>query len=473
MRHRLEEYSWQRQEALLNEQLPQFRVTVKASALATPTRVHVVHARSSDLNAIPLLLIPPFPFTNLSLGHLIEPLIAPDDPDNEQSYHVVIPSLPGLGFSDALPLGISVIETTAEILDAAMKQLGYDHYITSNTGATSSSPALVEWNLAKHLALYYSESCVGSHLIQPPLAPPSLSTSPAEWIKWKMFSFFKTPMLGYSEADITSSKRKDIDRPKNPWAFNLESQQAGEPSVISYALCDSPTGMLLFVLMLLKVMGPDQEFTPQEILTFTELMWLPGPENMLRFWADSAKHAKTFAKPKSNDKRGGKRKPMVGLTIFKGNDDDDRGPNDEEAALPRRASHTYSCPAWARTQFDVVNTRHISEEPGLLLWERPQAIIDGVRGMTKRVLAVDSRLKAPQAPNTILLEQVTIEGAETAPGEVSGTTMQGSEDISSGLTSPLSASPLEDGVPLGQEVVKEGLPTFGQDSSGYLRPPVS
>lgn len=191
--------------------MPQFRTTIRPPASETPLRLHFIHARSSRANAIPLLLMPPFPFTHLSFGHLIKPLTEPDDdgPHDspagaKQAFHLVIPSLPGLGFSDPLPNNTAPIPAAAEMLNTLMARLSYPHYLATNAGAASSSPAEIDWRLADYLAAHFAGSCVGTHLIAPPLAPPTLRDAPWEWAKWSIASFFRAGILGYSNDDFAA-----------------------------------------------------------------------------------------------------------------------------------------------------------------------------------------------------------------------------------------------------------------------------
>ncbi|KLU86336.1 epoxide hydrolase [Magnaporthiopsis poae ATCC 64411] len=80
----LERFSWRDQEARLNT-LPQFRTSLalpggdylQAGQQPPALRVHFLHFRSPRPGAVPLLLVPPFPFTNLLLAHLAAPLTDP------------------------------------------------------------------------------------------------------------------------------------------------------------------------------------------------------------------------------------------------------------------------------------------------------------------------------------------------------------------------------------------------------------
>ncbi|KAM0332990.1 hypothetical protein ACHAQA_001647 [Verticillium albo-atrum] len=408
----MEHYSWRRQEDELNDRLPQFRININVPDAEAPVRIHFIHVRSPRSGAVPLLLLPPFPFTNLSLGHLVKLFTEPEDEGtNGQPFHLVIPSLPGLGFSDALPSSASAISTTAEILNVLMTRLTYAHYLVSNTGSASSSPAEIDWQLANHLATRYASACLGTHFINPPLAAPRARDAPWEWAKWTIAHFFHAPVLGYDRADFTAlgraggpSRATGRTHAATPSQFGLHQVGILEPNTLAYALCDSPVGLLVFALKSLRTLGPRTDFSPADIVTLAMLAWLPGPEAALRYWAHCVSPA--AAKP-AERKTATTTRPKVAITVFVG---DEKGPGREGdvemANMPRPAANAYACPGWANSGYAVVHTNRASGEPGLLAWERPELIVDGVTGLAKRILAQDNRLRPAAEPATAALDKV-------------------------------------------------------------------
>lgn len=203
----LEKYSWRDQEASLNK-TPQFRTAVSIPGAEAPIRLHFLHVPSPHgPAAVPLLLIPPFPLSNLALVHLVRLFTESEDATVHQAFHLVIPALPGLGFSDPFPNNTPEISTTAEIFNTLMSRLGYQQYLVSNAGPAHSSPAEIDWKLIECLATKYTSSCVGSHFIAPPLASPRLSEAPIEWAKWTIANTLNAGILGYSEQDFSALKQ--------------------------------------------------------------------------------------------------------------------------------------------------------------------------------------------------------------------------------------------------------------------------
>lgn len=308
-----------------------------------------------------------------------------------------------------------------------MKRLEYQHYIASNTGAGANSPAEIDWKLASYLSNQYSATCLGVHFISPPLASPKMKESPLEWTKWTAAKVLQRPMLGYSQGDLSalrrsSSRGKDNTSP-SLLGLNSGGESGLEPNTLAYALCDSPTGLLLFIMKILRIWGAKQEFTPTETLNLTALTWLPGPEAVLRFWAHCASYTEAPSRKSSI-------KPKVSLTVFL-NDGDGaaEGSHKEAKVLPRAATPVYSCPRWANTRYTVVSSERVSGKPGFLAWERPEVIENGVRKLAKAILSVDKRMQAAELPGAALLEQVVVEGGRTAAADLSGTTVEGSADV--------------------------------------------
>jgi pimeloyl-ACP methyl ester carboxylesterase len=444
--------------------------------------LHFIHVRSSHANAVPLLLLPPFPFTNLSFGHLIKPFTEPEHAAADQPFHLVIPSLPGLGFSDPLPNNTPVILTVADMLNTLMSRLSYQHYLVTNAGAATTSPAEIDWKLANHLVTHYYGSCLGAHLISPPLASPKLSEAPLEWAKWSIASFFHAGILGYSNDDFSALKRAEASalaavgseaaagstRRGQPTPKHVGLNKFGlrEPNTLAYALCDSPTGLLVFVIKALSLLGPQVTFTPEQVLTFAQLAWLPGPEYAMRFWAACAVHDEAEERRKRDrEGRTPAAKPKVSITVFLGGEDKGKAPAAAPEALggeadiemqagssnadvgkqvdlpqpmPHEETERYTCPAWGRTHYDVVHSQRLSGRPGLLAWERPEIIIAGARNLAKEVLRLDQRFRPAEDAETVPLEQVVTDDAGSSRGPTnkpdqpppqSPTTEQGSRGI--------------------------------------------
>lgn len=336
-----------------------------------------------------------------------------------------------------------------------MRRLNYPLYIASNAGSASASPAGIDWRLAKHFSHHYSKSCLGFHFIAPPLSAPKLQDSAGEWFKWTVARLLTSGILGYSKDDIAATvKQKAWQVGKNKSLSNLG--QAGhsnfEPNTPSYALCDSPTGLLLCVLKVLRTLGPKKELTHKDIITLTQLVWLPGPEAALRFWAQSASDIEPVETKKPT------LKPKVAITVFTGDEDH----NEQQRTLPRPTSTAYACPSWANPEYQVIHVNRASGTVGFLSWDRPEVIVDGVRGLAKAILAKDKRMQASEQPGATLQHQLEVDGGRTAQADLSGTTVQDPNATSAGASpKPAARKPIENE---NQHLVPPAAPAHGGGS---------
>jgi hypothetical protein len=92
--------------------------------------IHYVHERSSHPDAIPIVLLHGWPSTFYEFHKLIDPLR--DGLRGNQAFHVIVPSLPGFGFSEAPKEKGYGVAKMAGIINALMVNLGYDKYSMYN-----------------------------------------------------------------------------------------------------------------------------------------------------------------------------------------------------------------------------------------------------------------------------------------------------------------------------------------------------
>jgi epoxide hydrolase len=124
IRHWHDRYDWRRTEARLNA-WPQFMTEIDGLG------IHFIHVRSQHENALPIILTHGWPSTVLLFQEVIEPLTNPTAHGGtaEQAFHVVIPSLPGFGFSDKPTEPGWNAERTARAWAGLMRRLGYQRYV--------------------------------------------------------------------------------------------------------------------------------------------------------------------------------------------------------------------------------------------------------------------------------------------------------------------------------------------------------
>jgi hypothetical protein len=132
------EYDWRRCEARLNA-LPQFKTEIDG------LNIHFIHVESAHENALPLIMTHGWPGSVVELLETIGPLTDPTAHGGraEDAFHLVLPSIPGYGFSDEpSELGwgpIRIGQAWAEL----MRRLGYTRYVAQ--GATWAPRSPTRW----------------------------------------------------------------------------------------------------------------------------------------------------------------------------------------------------------------------------------------------------------------------------------------------------------------------------------------
>lgn len=362
----------------------------------------------------------------------MKPLAHPKNPQEEQPFHIVAPSIPGLGFSDAFNAvpgqESSVVEDTAHIFNSLMMKLGYEYYIASSTGSGINSPANVDYQLPRILASKHQNNCLGIHIIDPPVQPPMLSSSPLNWTKFAIAKFFHAPIFGYTATDwaalkeshwstaVGRGRRTSQDIEANPTSstpllsrsipssLGLGGSSISpvglmglrEPNTLAYALCDSPVGLLSLVLNGLQRISPGHNFGRTEIINLTQLAWLPGPEGAMRFWSG--------AEAEAGRKIGWSATPTA-VTVFL-----------DTGVAEGHSAGGYICPAWAGTRHNIVWSKRQEGRGGLIAWGRKEAIIEGIRGLSEQIVKIDSRLSVGRLEEVVVddnaIEEEEREGEE-------------------------------------------------------------
>ncbi|HZG32791.1 MAG TPA: epoxide hydrolase, partial [Sphingopyxis sp.] len=196
-------YDWRRVEARLNA-WPNYLATIDG------LDIHFLHIRSASPAARPLVLTHGWPGSILEFLDVIEPL--------SRDYHLVIPSLPGYGFSGKPAEAKWSVEHIAAAWDALMRGLGYDRYFAQGG----------DWGSAVTCALgmHHADHCAGIHVNMVVGAPPSdlmADLSEAEKLYLARFGWYQAKDSGYS------------------------TQQATRPQTLGYALTDSPVGQMAWI----------------------------------------------------------------------------------------------------------------------------------------------------------------------------------------------------------------------------------
>ncbi|WP_029908401.1 epoxide hydrolase family protein [Caulobacter sp. UNC358MFTsu5.1] len=271
------DYDWRKVEARLNG-LPMFVTQIDG------LDIHFIHVRSRHADAAPLILTHGWPGSIIEELKIIDPLSDPTAHGGKPSdaFHVVIPSLPGHGFS-AKPTATGWDPVRiAKAWTVLMGRLGYDKFYAS--GGDWGDP------VTEQMAVLAPTKVLGVHLNMPSAVPPEIAAAlnsgappPAglsadEKRAWDQLDFFFKHGLGYAQ------------------------EMTGRPQTL-YALADSPVGLAAWMLdhdalsyaLIARVFdGVPEGLTRDDILDNVSLYWLTNTavssarlywENKLPFFA--------------------------------------------------------------------------------------------------------------------------------------------------------------------------------------------
>jgi epoxide hydrolase len=244
-------YDWRAAEVRLN-QVPQFTTTIDGQ------RIHFLHVRSPEPDALALVLTHGWPGSVVEFLDVIGPLADPrtHGGDPADAFHLVIPSLPGFGFSGPTTDAGWGTMRIAQAWAALMARLGYDRYGAQggDVGAT----------VAPELGRVAPDRVVGVHVNGNPGTLPPL------------------PLPEEELASLTDVER---DRVRRIGAFMREefgyiAIQSTRPQTLAYGLTDSPVGQLAWVMDRFREWThprsalPDQVIDRDRLLTNVMLYWL-------------------------------------------------------------------------------------------------------------------------------------------------------------------------------------------------------
>jgi len=211
------DYDWRKGEAKLNA-LPQFKTLIDG------IDIHFIHVRSKHQTALPLLIVHGWPGSVFEQIKLIKPLTDPTAFGGraEDAFDVVIPSLPGYGFSGHPGEAGWGLERIGAAWDVLMKRLGYTRYVAQGG----------DWGagVVQAMGRQAPAGLLGIHTNLPATVPNDIG-----------------PALGGGPvpADATDEERATVESLK---AFNLGGNLAyvammnARPQAIGYGLTDSPAG---------------------------------------------------------------------------------------------------------------------------------------------------------------------------------------------------------------------------------------
>ena len=247
-------YDWRAQQELLNRH-PQFVTEIDGQ------RIHFLHIRSAEADATPLLLLHGWPGSFAEFLDIIGPLTDPvaHGGDLADAFHLVIPSLPGFGFSGPLVGTGWNSKRMATALAELMARLGYSRY-----GAQGGDFGAF---VAPDLGRVDREHVIGVHV----------NAATVGFIPWGEVP--SQELATFSDAEKERLTRMQAFLGDGNGYFQI---QATRPQTLSFALADSPVGQLAWIVEKFKEWTnsryelPEQAIDRDRILTDVMIYWLTG-----------------------------------------------------------------------------------------------------------------------------------------------------------------------------------------------------
>ena len=336
-------YDWRKAEAKLNA-YPQFITTIDG------VDIHFIHVRSKEKGALPIIISHGWPGSVFELLKIIDPLTNPTayGGNSADAFDVIIPSLPGFGFSGKPTETGRSNDRIAKAWAVLMNRLGYKRYVAQGG----------DWGagIVNAMALQAPEGLLGIHSNLP-------ATLPAE--------VGKALASGMPPAGLSAQERAVFDQLSKAFGegdFVYKVTMSARPQAVGVGLNDSPAGLAAWLLLHPGFAnwsyGADAKQSPSkdEVLDDISLYWLTNTAtSSARIYWENRKGELISAASQKTDQIT----LPVAITVF---------PED-----------VYKAPeSWARRAFrNLIYFHEVDRGGHFAAWEQPQLFADEMRAAFK------------------------------------------------------------------------------------------
>jgi pimeloyl-ACP methyl ester carboxylesterase len=348
-------YDWRKAEAKLNA-LPQFMTNIDG------IDIQFIHVRSRHKNALPVIITHGWPGSVFELIKIIGPLTDPTAFGGraEDAFDVVIPSLPGYGFSGK-PTGTGwdpdhIARAWAEL----MKRLGYTRYAAQ--GGDWGAP------ISSAMARQAPAGLLGIHLNLPAAVPPEVAA---------VLAGGGPAPAGLSEEERAVFESLMTFAKKGSSAYNV--MMTARPQAVGYGLTDSPAGLAAWLLVhpgfaqWTYGSDPQQSPTKDEVLDDFTLYWLTNSatSSARLYWENGGRGVTSAAAQKTAEIS-----LPVAITVFP--DDVYRPPE-----------------TWARRAYrNLIYFHEVDKGGHFAAWEQPELFAAEIRAAFKSLRPADGNVAA-------------------------------------------------------------------------------
>lgn len=350
------DYDWRKAEARLNA-VPEFITTIDG------VDIQFIHVRSRNPNAIPLILTHGWPGSQFEFLKTIGPLTDPTAYGGraEDAFDLVIPSIPGHGFSGKpTELGWGP-DRVAKAWDVLMKRLGYSHYVSQ--GGDHGSV------ISDALGRLAPPGLLGIHLNMPATVPPELVKP--------IFSGEPAP------AGLTDPERRAFDSLSTFFGRNAAygAMMVTRPQTIGYLLADSPAGTAAWMYEKFAAWTdsdghPERVLSRDEMLDDISLYWLTnaGASSSRFYWENNNNNFSATAQKTADIK------VPVAISVF---------PHEIYRAPRSWAQHAYPT---------LYYFNEVSKGGHFASWEQPQLFSEELRAAFRPLRTVANKTSGQSAP---------------------------------------------------------------------------
>src|SRR5688500_19236658 len=326
------EYDWRKVEARLND-LPNFITEIDG------LDIHFIHVRSAHENALPLIVTHGWPGSIIEQLKIIDPLTNPTAHGGSASdaFHLVIPSIPGFGFSGK-PKGKGWgPDRIARVWAELMKRLGYTRYVAQ--GGDWGAP------VSSAMARQAAPGLLGIHINLPATVPSDIAA---------ILAGGGPAPAGLSEKESAAFKAIDTFYKK----YRAYGAIMGtRPQVIGQALTDSPAGLAAFMYDY-NDGEPERLLAKNDFLDNVTLYWLTNSatSSARLYWETSGQSVVLAAAQKTSEIS-----LPVTITVF--------------------PEEVYRAPeTWARRAYrNLIYFNEVDKGGHFAAWEHPQLFSEEIR----------------------------------------------------------------------------------------------
>ena len=338
VRYWRESYDWRAREAAMNA-WPNFRTE------AAGEQVHFLHVRSPHEGAVPIVLTHGWPGSFVEFLDVLGPLSDPPahGGDAADAFHVVVPSMPGYGFSGPTRTPGVDSRRVADAVAEVMAQLGYDRYIAQGG----------DWGaiVTRHLAEHHADRLLGAHFNM-------------------LFAFPDAddpdPMAGVTEAEMAALGEMGTRMADGTGYMAIQSTK---PQTLSFGLTDSPAGLGAWILEKFHVWSDLRDGDVVETFGWDRLL-----DNLMAYWVTgtAGSAARLYAESR-----------LAGTAA----DQPWTGRVDVPTGYAAHPYELLQVPrAWAEKRYRIVHWSEMDKGGHFAAFERPGPFVDDLRAF-RRTLA--------------------------------------------------------------------------------------